>query len=118
MLGQPVPVVTDDDVARIARRDFPAQADEVLALLAGYGAESWEREQPRVRLAVLRLADGDMERLLQQLAYAKLDYRDVLMGAEYLAYATLTLHTPKPSAEDAQQAIEQDWRKYEEWLRR
>jgi hypothetical protein len=118
-LMQPVPVVTDDDVTRLAQRDFaPAQAAEVLALLGTYGTEEWEREAPRVRVAILRLAAGDLDRLQQQLDYAKRDYRDVLLGAEYLVYAALTLRTPHPSPENAQQAIDADWSAYQEWLRR
>jgi hypothetical protein len=116
---QPTAVVTDADVERIARRDFaPAQADEVLALLNTYGAESWQREAPRVRAAILKLADGDIEHLRRELDVAKRDYRDVLVGAEYLAYGALTLRDPHPSAEDAQRAIDADWNHYMQWLKR
>ena len=115
---QPIPSVSEIDVERVVQRDHATNADEVFALLRTYGVESWEREVPRVQLAILRLAEGDMDRLRQQLDYAKRDYRDVLLGAEYLAYGALTLRTPHPSPEDAQRAIDEDWRKYEEWLRR
>jgi hypothetical protein len=116
---QPTAVVTDADVERITRRDFdPAQADEVLALLATYGTADWEREAPRVRAAILKLADGNIEHLRRELDVAKRDYRDVLLGAEYLAYGALTLRHPHPTAEDAQRAIDADWSQYEAWLRR
>ena len=70
---QPVPVVTDADVERIARRDYPTSADDVLALLNSYGAESWHREVPRVRVAVLRLGAGSVETLKKHLDYALRD---------------------------------------------
>lgn len=117
--SQPVPAVTDADVERIVWRDFAAdQAEEALALLHAYGAESWEREIPRVRAAILRLAAGDMTQLRLQLDYAKRDYRDVLLGAEYLGYGGLTLRTPHPSPAEAQAAIDADWASYQEWLHR
>lgn len=118
-MQQPIPQVTDADVERIVRRDYAADlADEVLADLRTYGTESWEKEVPRVRIALLRLANGNIDVLRQQLDYAKRDYRDVLLGAEYLAYAALTLRTAHPSPEDAQRAIDADWNAYQEWLRR
>ncbi len=118
MQGQPIPLVTDADVERVARREFTDRADHVLTLLRTYGVEDWEREAPRVRVAILKLANGDMDRVRSELDVAKRDYRDVLLGAEYLAYAALTLRDPHASAEDAQRAIAADWAAYEEWLRR
>jgi hypothetical protein len=116
---QPIPDVTVSDVERVVRRDYhPGQVDEVLALLRTYGTESWEREATRVRVAILKLAEGDLSRLREQLAVAKQDYRDVLLGAEYLAYAALTLRTPRPLPAEARQAIDADWSAYQEWLRR
>lgn len=100
------------------RRDHPDNPAEVLELLGQYGVVSWEVEVPRVRLAILRLAAGDMDRLRQQLDYAKRDYRDVLLGAEYLVYAALTLRTPNPSPDESQRAFDDDWRAYQEWLSR
>ena len=116
---QPTAVVTDADVERIVRRDFaPVQVDDVRALLATYGIAEWEREAPRVRAAILKLADGKIDALRRELEVAKRDYRDVLLGAEYLAYGALTLRTPHPSAEDAQRVIDADWSQYEAWLTR
>jgi hypothetical protein len=52
-------------------------------VLAGYGTRSHEREEIRVRVAVLKLSDGSLERLQALIAHAKRDYRDVLAWAEY-----------------------------------
>jgi hypothetical protein len=79
MSTQPTPTVTNADVERIVRRDFPAaRVEEVLAMLEEYGGEEWHREAPRVRLAVLKLAEGRMDRLRYEIEGAKCDYRDVL----------------------------------------
>jgi hypothetical protein len=73
-----------EDVKRIVRREFPAQnEDEILKLLDSYGTESYHRERERVQLAVLKLAEGNIDDLLHYLSAAIVDYRDVLIWAEY-----------------------------------
>jgi hypothetical protein len=56
---------------------------QVLELLDGYGVEPYERERERVQLAILNLSLGDEEKLRENIAVAKQDYRDVLLWAEY-----------------------------------
>ena len=61
----------------------PEQWPQVRQMLQEYGSEDWEREADRVRLALLKLSAGDVEKLRVWLQTAKQDYRDVLVGAEY-----------------------------------
>jgi hypothetical protein len=61
----------------------------VLELLDDYGVESYERERERVRLAILKLSEGNEEKLREFFAVAKRDYRDVLFWAEYPEEARL-----------------------------
>lgn len=117
-MTQPVPEVTDADVARIVRRDFsPDLQAEVLAALATYGAKSWHREPVRVRLALLKLANGSPDKLRQNLATADTDYRDVLSYAEYPGYFTRIGPSDRDPAA-RQQAIDRDWAQYRRWLER
>jgi hypothetical protein len=60
-MEQPVPKVTEEDVHRIAVRDFgEASLPEVLSALDEFGKQEWnEPDNPRVRLAILKLAQGD-----------------------------------------------------------
>ena len=51
---------------------------DVMAMLSEYGLEDWQLEADRVRLAVLKLAAGSIERLRYEIEGAKADYRDVL----------------------------------------
>jgi hypothetical protein len=51
-------------------------------VLDGYGVESYERERERVQLAILKLSEGNEEKLREFVAVAKRDYRDVLFWAE------------------------------------
>ena len=56
-MNQPVPIVSDADVDRIVRREFPAAAvAEAAALLGQYGGKPWHREALRVRAAMLKVA--------------------------------------------------------------
>jgi hypothetical protein len=111
MVHQPVPKVTDDDVVRIARRDFgEARVDEVLSLLSRYGTEQGP-ERLRVRVGILKLAAGDIRQLPACLEKARMDYRDVIMDAEMPNY----VYREKDSAR-VQAVIDFDWRAYCEWF--
>jgi hypothetical protein len=76
------------DVEAAIRRDF-AETDvpAVRALLATYGLERHERDLDLIRLALLRLVNGDFTALTQWVAWAKLDWRDVL-HAVHQTYGT------------------------------
>ena len=72
-----------DEVVATAQKMFPQSAhDRVLELLDTYGVESYERERERVQLAILKLSEGNEEKLREFVAVAKRDYRDVLFWAE------------------------------------
>jgi hypothetical protein len=74
MPHQPTPKITDDDVTRIARRDFGEERlPEVLSLLSRYGPEQGP-ERPRVRVGVLKLAARDFQQLPACLEKARMDY--------------------------------------------
>ena len=119
MTTQPHPIVTAADVERIVRRDFPADRTvEVLALLDEYGEEDWQREPDRVRLAALKLAAGDLERLRSEIEGAKRDYRDVLGPAEYPGYTQRMFRIAELPQDEQQRIIDADWSQYQEWLGR
>ena len=79
-----------DEVVAVVHQTFPEGAHaRVLKLLDIYGAESYERERERVQLAILKLSEGNEEKLREFIAVAKRDYRDVLFWAENPAEAKL-----------------------------
>ena len=72
-----------DEVVLVVQKTFPESAHaRVLELLDTYGVESYERERERVQLAILKLSEGNEEKLREFVAVAKRDYRDVLFWAE------------------------------------
>jgi hypothetical protein len=118
MAEQPVPDVTEEDVKRIALRDFgDAQVALALSILEEFGKQAWNRPSPRVRLAILKLADGEPDRLLDETQRAIQDYRDVLSWAEYPKYSREIGFGEVPEAAE-QAVIDDDWRQYHDWLLR
>ena len=72
-----------EDVVLVVQKSFPETShSRVIELLDTYGVESYERERERVQLAILKLSEGNEEKLRQFVAVAKRDYRDVLFWAE------------------------------------
>jgi hypothetical protein len=91
----------------------PSKAEEALAILDCYGTESWHRERDRVQLALLKVSDGDIEKLRSYTRGAQSDYRDILVQAEFPEEWQASSKTPP--AEMA--AIrKRDREQYEAWL--
>jgi hypothetical protein len=106
--------VSPSDLARVIRRDFPAEEQAgVTALLDTYK----NNEAVRVKLAILKLAAGDVQKIRHYVAAASTDYRDVLAWAEYPEFMDrgLSPNLP-PNTRDA--IITGDWEQYETWLKR
>ena len=83
---------TRELVVNKVKTTFPQyDAALVLEILDEYGLRPFERERPRVQLAVLFASGGDLDKLRKYVQIAKRDYRDVLMFtpqtlAEYRAW--------------------------------
>ena len=110
-----VPTVTADDVLRIIRRDFPdALPNELLAELGHF-------EQHRVHAAILKLSEGNRERVDQFVQLADQDFRDVLTLAESPSFFELVL-SPEEFIErpiEEIKAIGQNYRdQYFAWFNR
>lgn len=116
-MKQPVPTVSDDDVERIAIRGFGSvRLSRVLDILQEYGKQDWNRPgSARVRLAILKLANGDLSALIETTKRAIEDFRDVIALAEYPRYsAEVRFDASRPDFR--REVIEDDWRQYCEWL--
>jgi hypothetical protein len=112
-MSQPTPTYTDGDFERTLARDFPtALHAHVRALLDSYGMEEWHREALRVRMACLKCANGNMDRLREMIGLACADYRDALSAAEYRHYSRARTDAEKRTA------ISKDWAELQTWLKR
>lgn len=75
---------TREEVMDAAQSRFPSQpVATIIEILDLYGVEPHEGERERVQLAILKLCEGDENKLLHFVEVAKQDYRDVLYWAEY-----------------------------------
>ena len=116
---QHIPIVEASDVARVIRRDFGEGAfAEVVGILAEYGGKDFHREVDRVRLDILKLAEGDLGRLRQELENACCDFRDVVAAAEYPNYMKKVFCVEELGSEKVAQIVEADRQQYEAWLRK
>lgn len=88
------PAPPSDKLQAAIARYFPAHSPaEIMQVLNRYGVESYELEHERVKLAILKLSEGDPDKLQYYLDCAKRDYRDVLYWAEYYPPAASTLNS-------------------------
>ena len=69
-----------------------------------------------MRIAVLKLAAGDVTRLRVAMETAKKDYRDVLAPAEYPEYLRAIGPSSSMTPEEIERIVDADWEQYSEWL--
>jgi hypothetical protein len=122
-MSRSTPIALSDDLERkiAALWIDPGDRERVRAALAGYA--KWAHGSERVPLAILKLCRGSVERVLSLLEEARLDYRDIVVAAEYPTQGAALLATMSPGAADADkerlaEAEKRDRQQYEEWLKK
>ncbi|RPJ56117.1 MAG: hypothetical protein EHM12_10855 [Dehalococcoidia bacterium] len=114
-MKQFIPNVTESDVERIVRRDFPnEQVEKILATIQQVDV----REKPRVILACLKIANGNIERLRNELSNASGYYREIISEAEYPYYSKKYFKIDKLSEDERNKIIEKDRDQYLKWISR
>jgi len=114
-MEQFVPTVSESDVDRVIRRDLPPEAQEEIWTIIRAVEVS---EKPRVILACLKNAAGDIQKLKGNLAEASGYYRELLGEAEYPNYMKKAFHIEKLSEEEKNRIVEKDKAQYLAWLHR
>ena len=74
---------TTENVLKALKNVFGENDQVALAELKNYGPEDWHKECNRVYLAIIKLSEGDLDKLKHFVVRAAADYRDVLLWAEY-----------------------------------
>jgi hypothetical protein len=94
---------------------FPDKAsrDEITATLDLYGTEEHEPEITRVKLAILKLCDSDLEKIKEIIITAKHDWRNILSWAEY---PRQNIRWSKLDDQEREKIIQIDRDDYEKWL--
>jgi hypothetical protein len=107
----------DAVLPQVLTRLFPEQRDRetVEGILSAYGTEMFHREIPRVKMAVLKMAGGDLDEVTRCMDIACRDYRDVLCAAEYPNQSKRwSLKETKP--DEYEELIQKDLQQYQEWI--
>lgn len=114
-MEQFTPTVSESDVERIIQRDLPPEHhEEIRAIIRQVEV----RGKPRVILACLKSADGNIEKLRNNLAEASGYYREIIGEAEYPNYMKKAFHMEKLSEIEIAKIIEKDKDQYLTWLYR
>ena len=87
--------------------------DKAFGILTSYGRECHEKEPARVRLAILKLSEGKLDKLEYYTGIARQDYRDVLAWAEY---PRQTKRWSLKDGPEKERIIKADRDDYEAWL--
>ena len=114
-MEQFVPTVSESDVERVLRRDLPPEAQEEIRMII---RAIEVIEKPRVILACLKDAAGDIQELKGNLAEASGYYRELLGEAEYPNYMKKCFQIEKLAEEEKDKIIEKDKAQYLAWLHR
>ncbi len=79
-----IKVTADPELENLITKNFPEKVrGGVLMALSLYGGHCHEMGVDRVVRAIIKQSEGDEKVLLSKVGYAKIDFRDVLMG-EYM----------------------------------
>jgi len=111
------------DVRRKVKAYWPAPGGRLRAeeLLGRDGLGPSEQERIRVQLAVLKLADGNLDRLAEMIVSAERDWRDVIASAEYPEQSRALWATradlTRDEASRLAEILKRDREQYMVWLR-
>lgn len=114
-MAQYVPSVSEQDVDRIVRRDYPTDLHAAIHEMIR-AVEVWEK--PRVVLACLKNANGSLAKLKGELAQASGYWREIIGEAEYPNYTKKMFRIERLSADEKERIIEKDKSQYLQWLHR
>ena len=110
---QPVSKISDDLLSRLIARDFKHSADIVSAKLKKVNSNSQEGEN-RISACILKLANQDINALYRLIEKANIDYRDIIMMAEYPRNAKIGFDDL--DEETMKQIYIDDFVEYSNWL--
>ena len=105
-------------VERIIKRDFPQRSvSEVMDILDRYEAADEELSW-RTRLDALKLSEGSLEKLKQQIGEARRDFREVVMPAETpRIFADVVAYARLPE-DEKDRTSQEDLNEFLSWVQR
>jgi hypothetical protein len=112
--GQPIARFEEGEIDFLINREFPEKAQEVRNKFSGL-QEFWI-STIRTKAAILKLAEGDFDKIKGLIKNANADPRDVIANAEYPRYMKMGYtERSKMSDEEKQVIFDKDWEEYQTW---
>lgn len=110
--------LSDSVVSQIILREFANEEyNRVVEMVTRYGNEHHHLEENRVRLSILKLANGDLFSLDRQVKVACVDFRDVIAAAEMPGQYKLGFTgMERLSPQELENIKSADRKQYEAWL--
>jgi hypothetical protein len=101
-------------VQKIFTKQFGARpdVDELFEVLLSYQDEG----QVRVHIAILKLCEGDPDKLMHYVNVAKTDFRDVLAWAEYPEQTKSGATAYNSPSDVYQDILKRDKQQYQLWI--
>lgn len=110
---QPVPKITESILEKIIERDFKANSTEVKSRIEKVESET-ESGKKRISLAILKLANGNLEDVKKYIEISKIDFRDLISQAEYPRCSELGFEAMENP--EIRKVYLEDWEEYTKWL--
>lgn len=116
-MEQKVPEISDSDIYRIIRRDYPqSEFSKVVVLLKMYKSKS-EEGKKRIYAGILKLSEGKVELIKTFVEKANYDYRDIIALSEYPNYSRFAFDN-NLIEQKRKELIDDDWFQFECWFKR
>jgi len=117
-MEQKIPNVSDSDIERIIKRDFPQFEFSVIESILKMYVSTSKKGRNRIYAAILKLSDGNVELMKKHAEKAIDDFRDIIALSEYPNYSGYGFDDDNLSEEKKEQLINDDWMQYEAWLKK
>jgi len=112
---EPVAKISDKTLERLLRREFGDHASEAKEKFLHVKSNS-PGGKNRISAAILKLSNGDLDKINYYIDLCNQDFRDVVAPAEYPRYSTVAFNeTPRWKK---RQYYFADWKDYSNWLRK
>jgi hypothetical protein len=112
---EPVARISDKTIERLLLREFGDHASEVKEKFLHVKSDT-PRGKNRISAAIVKLSNGDLDKIDHYIDLCNLDFRDVVAPAEYPRYTTVAFNEI-PRWKKGQFYLA-DWKEYSSWLRK
>jgi hypothetical protein len=112
---QPTPKISSKTLEKIIERDYGNCVSEIKEKLKSVRSDTL-KGQNRISAAILKLANGDIDKIDNYIEIYKKDFRDVLAGAEYPLCFSFSFG--EKNKQELRAIYLSDWKNYLKWLKK